>query len=78
MSTMLQFISDPIPNQNENIDGLQFDPSESRKHKYIQDMITYSQLGIFPTMYLKTNLTGEETLDLESRINDAMSPFKDH
>jgi hypothetical protein len=40
-------------------------------------MKTYGEQGIFPTMYVKKELSPEEAADLESKINDAMSLVKD-
>ena len=53
------------------------DESEGLRHSFLEDMKRYANLGIFPTIYVKRDLTGDEAVDLESRINEALSLMKD-
>ena len=40
-------------------------------------MKKYAELGISPTAYVKRDLNGDEAIDLEGRINEALSLMKD-
>ncbi len=53
------------------------DESDAIRHNFLEDMKRYADLGIFPNIYVKRDLTGDEALDLEGRINEAMSLMKD-
>lgn len=56
-------------------DSVQFDFSINQS--YLEDIKRYSEFGLFPTVYVKTEMTQEQTAILEVRINDAMSLQKD-
>jgi hypothetical protein len=64
MSAMFHFLD-----QNEN--------GVSTRHTFLEDMKRFAEMGIFPTIYVKRELLGDEAADLESRINEAMSLMKD-
>lgn len=56
-------------------DSIQMDSGVNQS--YLEDIKKYAEFGLFPTVYVKTDLTSEQTLELEVRINDAMSLQKD-
>jgi hypothetical protein len=43
----------------------------------LEDLKRYAEMGLFPTVYVKRELSTEETVELESKINEAMSLMKD-
>ena len=47
------------------------------RHTLLEDMKRYADLGVFPTVFVKRDLTGDEAVDLEGRINEALSLMKD-
>jgi hypothetical protein len=65
LSTIFNFLEESDSDRREN------------KHSLLEDMKKYAELGISPTAYVKRDLNGDEAIDLEGRINEALSLMKD-
>lgn len=73
MIAMFKFLND------QSIDALNdsMQADSGVNQSYLEDIKKYAEFGLFPTVYVKTDLTSEQTIELEVRINDAMSLQKD-